>query len=72
MDEMKNRGYHVDESWLNPCYRGKKCNPHVFLSDIIGSFMIAAGLEGKEIYPEHNDNYLIECLENLKAKGINL
>jgi uncharacterized protein (TIGR02328 family) len=23
-------------------------------------------------YPEHNDKYLIECLENLKAKGIDL
>lgn len=69
MKEMHDRGYNVDESWLNPLYRGKNCKEHEFLSDIIWSFMIAAGLEGKEIYPEHNDAYLQECIENLKAKG---
>jgi uncharacterized protein (TIGR02328 family) len=70
MNEMKSRGYTVDESWFNPLYRGKKCEEHKFLSSIIGEFMIAAGMEGKEIYPEHNDAYLNECLENLKAKGV--
>lgn len=24
------------------------------------------------IYPEHNDEYLKECIENLKEKGIDL
>ena len=24
------------------------------------------------IYPEHNDAYLEECLQNLEAKGINI
>ena len=29
-------------------------------------------LEGCMIYPEHNDEYLQECLDNLKGKGIDL
>lgn len=27
---------------------------------------------GNMIYPEHNDTYLQECLENLRNKGINI
>lgn len=72
MKEMHDRDYNVDENWLNPLYRGKNCKEREFLSDIIGSFMITAGLEGKEIYPEHNDAYLQECIDNLKAKGVEI
>jgi uncharacterized protein (TIGR02328 family) len=28
--------------------------------------------DASRIYPEHNDAYLQECLENLKKKGIDL
>lgn len=72
MDEMHKRGYNVNEVWLTPCYRGKNCKPHEFLSDIIGSYTLASAYEGKKIYPEHNDDYLQECIENLKNKGIQI
>lgn len=72
MKEMHERGYNVDEQWMVPSYRGKNCISHDFLSYIIGSFMVAAGLEGKMIYPEHNDAYLQECIDNLRAKGVEI
>lgn len=72
MKEMHDRDYNVDEKWLEPCYRGKKCKPHEFLSGIIGSFMVIQGIDGKRIYPEHNDEYLKECIENLKRKGVEI
>lgn len=59
MDEMKYRGYNVDEQWGDPCYRGKSCE----------RYYIDVFLE-KYDYPEHNDEYLKECLANLAGKGI--
>jgi uncharacterized protein (TIGR02328 family) len=29
-------------------------------------------MNGEMIYPEHNDVYLQECLDNLKEKGIEI
>jgi len=59
MAEMKCRGYNVDEQWLDPCYRGKSCE----------RYDIDVFLEQYD-YPEHNDEYLKECLDNLAGKGI--
>ena len=71
--EMKKRGYHPDKIWENCHYRGKElgysktnefCNENglhlicLFPDDII--------------YPEHNDEYLEEFLDNLKSKGIEI
>lgn len=61
MNEMKRRGYQVDERWLDELYRGKLlgyanyCNPceKVFAK-----------------YPEHDQKYFAECIDNLKNKGI--
>jgi len=68
MIEMGMRGYNVQEEWLDYRYRGAKCEPREELSQ-----------EEKEqfftdlhIYKEHDKDYLIECLDNLKEKGINL
>lgn len=68
MIEMGMRGYNVQEKWLDYRYRGAKCEPREELSE-----------EEKEqfftdlhIYKEHDKDYLIECLDNLKEKGINL
>lgn len=59
MDEMKKRGYKVDENWLNLSYRGKNCESK---KDVLK-------VEPKEIcYKEHNIVYLKECLDNLKMK----
>ncbi len=64
IEEMKKRGYRVDYKWLNLVYRGKRCESWQD-GDIHRS-------NDKRIYPEHNDKYLKECIENLKNKGVNI
>lgn len=61
MEEMEKRGYKPDPLWKDPLYRGKAVAPYP-----------AHDTEAADspIYPEHDDAYLDECLENLKSKGI--
>lgn len=61
IDEMKNRGYKPDSLWENPLYRGKKADAYQNLDKIDLTH---------PVYPEHDDEYLKECLENLSDKGI--
>jgi uncharacterized protein (TIGR02328 family) len=63
MLEMEKRGYNVSTEWKNPTYRGLKTPPWE-----------EADLELFEdaLYPEHNEAYLKECVENLRQKGIEL
>lgn len=61
MEEMAVRGYNVAPEWRNPVYRGQRCEPFPGLD------MAAAAA-----YPEHDERYVLECLENLKTKGIEL
>ena len=70
MDEMKRRGYHPNEIWYEPNYRGKTLGFQIDWcdKDLVD---IWYNYNGK-IYSEHNEEYLQECLENLKTKGINL
>lgn len=63
MEEMMERGYRVSKEWLVAEYRGMKCPRYDTLNPV--------DLE-TPIYPEHNQDYLQECLWNLKAKGIDL
>ena len=58
--EMKCRGYNVDEQWVDLCYRGKSCERYYYLDMFLEPYD----------YPEHNDEYLKECLANLADKGI--
>lgn len=68
MLEMEKRGYNVTSAWFNAKYRGKNCEPWESVdSDLFNESF----LSGK-IYPEHDEKYLTECLENLKEKGLNL
>lgn len=74
MAEMKNRGYHPDESWDDCNYRGSIlgveenwCDPKA-----IGGYVINSILTEETIYPEHDDVYLRECIENLRGKGIDV
>ncbi|GAB6992194.1 TIGR02328 family protein [Paenibacillus pini] len=62
MIEMKQRNYNVDELWGNPLYRGKLCAawPEEILAELLDV----------DVYPEHQEQYLQECLDNLSAKGI--
>ena len=73
MDEMERRGYHPNKVWDNPNWRGSTLGEqadwanHHIVNDIY-TMMQPKGI----LYPEHNDEYLKECLENLKEKGIDL
>lgn len=66
--EIMKRGYRVEDKWLDIYYRGCKCEKHT--SESIREGVYLNWLEGYREYPEHNDKYLSECLQNLKEKGI--
>lgn len=64
MEEMIRRGYKVSNFWRYSHYRGKK-------------ILLIKQLPNRELkifdhYPEHTEEYLQDCLENLRRKGINL
>ena len=61
MEEMKRRGYKPAKEWESPLYRGNHCSSYESLETM--SLTVP-------IYPEHNVDYLIECLDNLKAKNV--
>lgn len=72
MDEMERRGYKPDLIWGNVDYRGKTLGTQ---EDWVDGDMVELWYnspKGMMIYPEHNDAYLQECLENLKSKGIEI
>ena len=73
--EMKRRGYKVDRKWTVWCYRGNQIgydySPFTWMMGEIASGMRPDMKEGcRPIYPEHNNAYLLECIENLARKGI--
>ena len=72
MNEMKNRGYNPDPIWENPNWRGKTLGEVEDWAndDTVSNWVFAARDDRIMIYPEHNDAYLRECLENLRGKGI--
>ena len=73
MDEMRKRGYNPDPIWYNCHWRGKTLQEQddwCLYSECQRIWENA--LEGCMIYPEHNKEYLQECLDNLKGKGIDL
>jgi uncharacterized protein (TIGR02328 family) len=74
MDEMRNRGYNPDATWYNPEYRGSTLG---YISgwadaDMVDDQYTYATHKNGIIYPEHNDAYLQECIDNLKGKGIEI
>lgn len=70
MWEMKHRGYTPSPEWGDPRYRGISCEPE----DESPHFREALARLPKHVvvYPEHNESYLRECLDNLAGKGIYL
>jgi len=62
MFEMTKRGYEVNTLWCNQSYRGKDLG-HC-RTELTQVFNKAYE------YPEHNEAYYQECLNNLKAKGV--
>lgn len=63
MDEMEKRGYQVSIEWRDKNYRGKKAEKYRNLEE---------KMIDSPIYKEHNQEYLQECIENLREKGIEL
>ena len=63
MDEMEKRGYKVSEECRDKNYRGKTAEKY----DKLEEKMIES-----PIYKEHNGEYLMECIENLRNKGIKI
>ena len=70
MWEMKHRGYTPNPEWADPQYRGTSCDPED------GSPHLREALARLPphvmVYPEHNVEYLQECLANLSRKGIEI
>lgn len=71
MDEMLRRNYHPDIAWMNPNWRGNTIQEQQDWCDasLLTQFT-ALGQSKEMIYPEHDEKYLQECLENLKNKNI--
>lgn len=71
---MKNRGYNPDPIWENVNWRGTRLGEKSGWAndDKVNNYLFAVRDDDYIIYPEHNDEYLNECLDNLKSKGIDL
>lgn len=70
MGEMAGRGFNLDKHWYDPLYRGKNC-PQLMLH-AADAYVYMPDADNLFIYPEHDDCYLLECLDNLTAKGAEL
>lgn len=67
MEEMEKRGYIIDQLWWDASYRGKSCG----YDETIGINYLSK-LRPDPIYPEHNDDYMCECVANLSRKGVEI
>ena len=70
MDEMRKRGYNFDRIWFDVNYRGKRIGYD-------NSYFASLNMEDRlairnRIYPEHDEKYLQECIENLARKGVSV
>ena len=74
MNEMEKRGYHPNKIWYEIDYRGSALGDETFWCNQATMLGFLDGAENHNyiIYPEHNDLYLKECIENLKQKGVEI
>ena len=74
MDEMKRRGYHPDPVWKNVSWRGSQLGEQTDWADENEVLEIVSFCRDNSamVYFEHNSDYLLECIENLLAKGIDI
>ena len=70
MDEMKRRGYTPNIMWYKTNYRGTTLGTQDNWAD--SNEVIKIVQRNTLVYPEHDNKYLQECLENLKNKNINI
>ena len=70
MLEMLVRGYNPNERWFDITYRGKNCEPWSADAKTINWTKECHVSNFDDIvYPEHNQEYLDECVSNLADKG---
>ena len=71
MEEMERRGYHPDRTWDNPNWRGSTLGECEGFANkqLVESLWMDVNQMGKTIYPEHNNEYLAECIALLKEKN---
>ena len=74
MMEMQERGYHPDLIWEDPNWRGNVLQHDINWVDptVLSNIWMDANQMGKIIYPEHNNEYLKECIDNLRGKGVDV
>lgn len=72
MEEMERRGYHPDRTWDDPNWRGSMLGKvESFASkEMVEAWWMNINQMGGIIFPEHNDDYLRECINLLKEKGV--
>lgn len=71
MVEMACRGYNVSSEWMKVTYCGSNKEEYVYNPDDYRD-AFAMIFRDLKVYPEHDDAYLAECLENLRRKGIDI
>lgn len=62
IDELEKRQYNINPKWKWFSYRGSKAD--------VDTGVLIGNPDIDPHYPEHNDDYLDECLSNLARKGI--
>ena len=74
MNEMQARGYNPNKIWYDVDYRGSVLGDEALWCDsaTMLEFLSAAENHNYMIYPEHDNKYLQECIDNLKEKGIEI
>lgn len=74
IEEMERRGYYPNRVWVNPDWRGSVLGEETGWADkkSLDNLWMNVNQMGSIIYPEHNDAYLRECIENLRGKGIDV
>ena len=71
IEEMKRRGFKVDDRWLDVTHRGEHCQPYTSRVQIYSEpeeIRCKTNPDGY-VYPEHDNAYLEECVNLLKQKG---
>ena len=66
IDEMIDRGYNPDLTWEIHNYRGKKLGFDLDFCNIDN--VVDFYFQESNIYPEHDIEYLQECVDNLHSK----
>lgn len=70
MLEMVKRGYKVNLLWLDISYQGANLPRRIYTDETLPDVRELNDKLMGIVYPEHNDDYLAECISNLDSKGV--